>query len=197
MIPTLAGVCCAIVRNRMVSMVVGFAILSGCASNASLRVYPDDVPAGSLRLVQAMQVGTRQATVSGAKEWYEAMLASGIVESEIVDGSVVVGRVWCCGGVAEYPERQAFYVPKGLSVKPFDIVEIRAGQEPTRKLPARVNIATRVVQTAESKDTTCRWVPPDSRLWMRVLYCDWMEKEGWIELKETLKHTWYKPPTVD
>jgi hypothetical protein len=196
MIPKLEGVWCAIDRNRAVSIVVWFAMLSGCASNASLRVYPDDVPAGSLRLVQAIQVGTRQDTVN-VKEWYEAILASGINDSEIVDGSVVVGRVWCCGGPVETTDRQAFYVPKGLIVKPLDIVEIRAGQDPARKSPARVNIATRVVQTAESKDTTCRWVPPNPRLWMRVLYCDWMEKEGWIELDETLKHTWYKPPTVD
>lgn len=29
---------------------------------------------------------------------------------------------------------------------------------------------------------------------MRVLYCEWMPQEGWIEYKTTLKHTWFKPP---
>jgi hypothetical protein len=174
-------------------LILGAAILSGCATRASLRLYPDDVPAGSLRLVQAVASGTRDELKNNAKEWYDALLASGVNDKDISDGSVAVGRIWCCGGPAEVSDRQAFYVPRGLEVKLMDIVEIRAGYDPKNHPFSRVNTATRVVQHAESKDDGCRWEPTNPRLWMRVLHCDWMEREGWIELNEGLQHTWYKP----
>ena len=178
-------------------LAVCFALLvTGCAHRASLRVYPDDVPAGSLRLVQVTVVGTRSDIVD-EKAWHEALLNSGIPDREIQDGSLAVGRIYCCGGTAEVPTRQAFYVPAGLQVQPLDIVEIRAGRDPAGQKGGEVNTLTRIVQRAGASDSTCRWVPPDPKLWMRVLYCDWMEKEGWMEKKDPLNHTWFKPPKTD
>ena len=172
-----------------------FLLVSGCAHQASLRVYPDAVPFGSLRLVQVMVLGTR-AHIVREKAWYDALLKSGIPDEEIKDGSLAVGRVYCCGGPAELPTRQAFYVPADVQVQPMDIVEIRAGREPTEQGDGQVNVVTRVVQRANASESTCRWVPPNPRLVMRVLYCDWMEKEEWIEKNEGMlgHHTWLKPP---
>lgn len=168
-------------------------LMTGCVHVAPLRVYPDEVPADSLRLVQVMLIGTR-ADIVGVKEWHQALLDSGIRDEDIRDGSMAVGRIWCCGGPAETSDRQAFYVPPGIKVDLLDIVELRAGREPDATDKGRANIATRVVRNAGDSTTTCRWEPQDPRLWMRVLYCDWMPQEGWIELKTTLKHTWFKPP---
>jgi hypothetical protein len=159
---------------------------------APLRVYPDDVQPGALRLVQVMAVGARTDIV-GVKEWDEALLAAGIRDEEIVDGSMAVGRIFCCGGTAERPTRQAFYVPPGTTVALGDVVELRAGREPAPGARPQVNVATRVVQK-EGQGGTCRWEPQDPKLWMRVLYCDWMPAEGWVELKTTLQHTWMKLP---
>jgi hypothetical protein len=178
---------------RLCSLAVA-AFVAGCVHVAPLRVYPDDVPADSLRLVQTLMVGSR-ADILESKDWHQALLASGIPDSEIRDGSMGVGRIYCCGGPAEVPNRQAYYIPPGLSVGPFDVVEVRAGREPDgRGGPTRANVVTRVVQTKEAAVRNCRWVPEDNRLWMRVLYCDWMPAEGWIEQKTTLTHTWLKPP---
>jgi hypothetical protein len=169
-------------------------VLAGCMHVAPLRVYPNDVQPGALRLVQVMMVGTR-ADIVGAKEWHEALLASGIRDDAITDGSMAVGRVFCCGGTAERPTRQAFYIPPGTSVAPGDVVELRAGREPAPGTSAQVNVATRVVQK-DGERGACRWEPQDPKLWMRVLYCDWMPAEGWVELKTTLQHTWMKPPAA-
>jgi hypothetical protein len=168
--------------------------VAGCVHVAPLRVYPDEVPADSLRLVQAMLVGTR-ADIIGVKEWHQALLDAGIPDEDIRDGSMAVGRIWCCGGPAEGSDRQAFYVPPGLKVAPLDVVELRAGREPGGTDRGRPNVATRVVQSGAPNDGTCRWEPRQPPgLYMRVLYCDWMSQEGWIEYKTTLKHTWFKPP---
>lgn len=167
---------------------------TGCTHVASLRVYPDDVPAGSLRLVQAIIVGSRTDIVDNSNEWYQALLASGITDDAIIDGSVAVGRIFCCGGPNEIASRQAFYIPLGIQVKPLDIVEIIAGSDPKDHSVTRVNTAIRVVQRAEPTVTGCDWIPLNPRLWRRILFCDWMKKDGWIELEDGLYHTWYKPP---
>ena len=75
-------------------------LFAGCAHVASLRVYPDDVPAASLRLAQVIAVATR-AEVIQEKPYYEALLKSGIPDADIRDGSFAVGRIHCCGGTAQ------------------------------------------------------------------------------------------------
>jgi hypothetical protein len=168
------------------------ALIASCTHVASLRVYPDEVSPDSLRLVQVMLVGTRSEIIS-EKEWHAALLQSGVPDSDIQDGSMAVGRIWCCGGPVEMSDRQAFYVPPNLKVVPFDIVEIRAGREPVKGGPGQVNVATRIVRGANDTSATCRWEPQNTKLWMRILYCDWMPQEGWVELKTALRHTWFKP----
>ena len=55
-----------------------------------------------------------------------------------------------------------------------------------------INTATRVRQRKDASNPQCRWVPDNEKLWMRVLYCDWMEAEGWVE-KKGFESTWLKP----
>src|SRR5512143_2865034 len=148
----------AAMRTGWVAMSIGTLALAGCVHVAPLRVYPDEVPPDSLRLVQAMLVGTR-ADIVGVKEWHQALLDAGIRDEDIRDGSLAVGRIWCCGGPAEMSDRQAFYVPPGLAVAPLDVVEVRAGREPAGADKGRPNVATRVVQHGAPNDAVCRWEP--------------------------------------
>jgi hypothetical protein len=166
-------------------------LLSSCAST-SMKSYSDDVAPGSLRLIQVIDVASRADMLQG-KIFYEELIRTGISDSDIHDGSMVVGRIYCCGGSAELPTRQYAYVPLIRDLQPLDIVEIQSGFPPANKERGTVNRVTRVVQKANVQNGQCRWIPPDPGLWMRVLYCDWMKSEGWIE-QTGWNHTWLKPP---
>ncbi len=135
---------------------------SGCVHVAPLRVCPDDVPAGASRLLQVMRVGARDDVVS-VKEWHQARVASGLRDEDIVDGSLAVGRIDCCGGPADLPRRQDFGAPRGVKVHPLDTVEVPAGRQPAPDVTPVVNTVTRVVQTANAPVGACGWDPPDPR----------------------------------
>jgi len=146
---------------------------------------------GTLRVAQVMQLATRQEII-GLGVHYKHLLASGIKDSDLRDRSLAVGRVYCCGGPPEEGMAIWFYVPEGLTIDIGDIVEIRMGRQPSKCDPGAVNTAVQVRQKKDDVNGPCRWIPPDPKLWMRVLYCDWMEKEGWIE-KGGRQKTWLKP----
>lgn len=134
-----------------------------------------------------------KAYITNSGESYQILLASEITDSEIHDGSVALGKVYCCWEPDERENSIAFYIPENLMVKLGDIVEVKAGMIPARGNQGSTNTATRVVQKAEVKNGQCHWVPEDEHLWGRVLYCDWMPTEGWIEQKGLWK-TWLKMP---
>jgi len=77
------------------------------------------------------------------------------------------------------------------SVEVGDIAEIKMGRQSSKTDLGEVNIATRVRERKDAKEASCRWDPPNERLWMRVLYCDWMRGEGWTH-KKGLHETWLK-----
>lgn len=169
-------------------------ILASCST--PLRIHWNFVPAGSLRLAQVMGLANRIEVVQN-KATYDAIIASGIADSEIVDGSVAVARIYCCGGMTENFSSEkgsaiVLYVPKVLTVVPGDIVEFRAGRSPEKGDVGLVNTVTRVVQRQAVEKGDCWWDPKDDRLWLRVLYCDWMPREGWVK-QEGLHPAWYKP----
>lgn len=163
-------------------------LLGGCAS--APRIQSDLVPAGSLRLAQVTELFTQQ-DILGSKNACDTLQASGVSRTEIRDGSLGAGRVYCCGG----PPQQAtvFYVPPTLRVKLGDVVEVRIGRPQGNGGPGQVNTVTRIRQQAGDKQGSVRWDPPDERLWMRILYADWMPREGWV-YQGGLAKTWYKPP---
>jgi hypothetical protein len=129
-----------------------------------------------------------------AKPLYDAIIASGVSDSEIVDGSVAIARIYCCGGPSEKVDARMVYIPRGLNASYGDIVEIKVGRPPEKGDVGVINIITRVVQKDTGIDEPCWWDPKDNLLWMRVLYCDWMPKEGWTR-QGGLSPAWFKPPT--
>jgi len=173
----------------MVFVVGVVVLLMGCAT--TLRVHSDisKLPPGSLRLAQVIVNDFKRADIVEAKEVYEALIASEIKDSDIADGSVVVARIFCCGGINETYNATMLFVPPGINPSLEDIVEVRVGRGPEGGDAGLANVVTRVVQ----KDG-CWWDPKDDRLWLRILYCEWMPKEGWIK-QGGISPAWHKPPT--
>lgn len=165
-------------------------LLTGCSS--WVRVQEDPIlPSGSLRLAQAMAMGTREQVLS-ARGNAQLLEESGVPVAAIRDGSFGIGRTYCCGGSIERELAVYFYVPPGTRANTGDIVEIRIGNRPRAGTPGRLNTVTRIRQRAgESGDI--RWDPPTPGLWRRILHADWMEREGW-KYRGGLQKTWYKPP---
>ena len=163
--------------------------LYSCATPPS-KLYPpiaDDY--GVSRLGEVMGVATKQEVLSLGVH-YQNLLASGIREADLRDGSMVEARVYCCGGDIEQSSAPWVYVPPGVKVAVGDIIEIKMGQSPGNQNTGRVNTVIRVRQSGMSSGE-CRWVPDNPALWMRVLYCDWMKEEGWVE-RGGLYNTWLK-----
>ena len=177
-----------------VAVLCGAAIcLLSTACTSVPRIYTDKLPPGSHRLAQVMVLGTRKELVE-TKDAHDILSRAGIPDAEIRDGSVVLARIYCCGGWAEKPTAPAIYVPPGINVERGDIVELRVGHPPKKGAPGELNTVIRVRQKADDQNGSCRWDPPNERLWMRILYADWMPQEGWV-YKGGISKAWYKPPT--
>jgi hypothetical protein len=140
-------------------------------------------------------LATRDQIV-GAPFVYESLKLHGVTESQIIDGSVAGGRVFCCGG----PDEKTpilFYVPSSIKTEPGDIIEIRSGSKVLQGDPPRAppNIALQVRERRSEQPKQCRWMPDDYHviaLWQRVIYCEWMPKEGWQQ-QEGPYDVWIKP----
>jgi hypothetical protein len=168
--------------------------LVACAvSNAGTsKLYPPSKDeAGALRLTQVMQTATREGILKLTTQ-REHLLASGLQDSDFKDGSLAMGRVYCCHPSTDEGTAMWFYVPPDAPVQPGDIVVIRMGHESTKKDPGKVNVLVEVRQKKDAPASRCSWDPPDDKLWRRILYCDWMPAEGWT-LKNGAHKTWLKP----
>jgi hypothetical protein len=163
-------------------------MLVGCVDR---RIQDDYVPAGSLRLAQIGKYFTR-ADVLGEPEARNLLLACGVKEQEISDHSLALVRVYCCGGAIENTSARVIYVPPTIYAGIGDIVEVRVGSPPHGDDPGTLHTATRVCQKA-GVSGPIRWDPPNERLWMRVLYADWMPAQGWVR-HGGIHRMWYKPP---
>jgi hypothetical protein len=165
------------------------------AADDKLRIQTDFVAAGSHRLGQVADIATRQFLLApDMKRLVDAMANSGVDMSELRDGSVVVVVLNCCGNDKIYAgSARWLYVPPDISVQLGDIVEYRVGHPPDKKNPGELNTVVTIREKAADFGTHCRWDPPNDRLWMRILYCDWMPAEGWVT-KNTLYKTWCVPP---
>lgn len=172
-------------------------LVSGCASGPH-RYYSDFVPSESLRVAQVFHLFPRADFVSpSASEAYQAIRAAGIADSDLVDGSMVQVRVFCCGGVtkassSEYANSLILYVPKPLKVESGDFVEYKVGRTPVKDDGARLNTVTRVVAKQGESPEQCWWDPRNDKLWLRVAYCEWMSTEGWVK-QGGINPAWYKP----
>jgi hypothetical protein len=147
------------------TLLLAASLLAGGASCGTYsRMYPApkmpglvETPTGSLRLAQVMALATRDQILS-ARPTRDSIIASGIQESEIRDGSLAIGRVQCCGGPNEKSNSFVFYVPSGIGVDVGDIVEIKMGRAPNGSDPGILNTVTRVRMkpptTSEAVDGT-------------------------------------------
>jgi hypothetical protein len=171
--------------------------LTGCVSQPAITRYQSDyVPAGSLRLGQVMKIASRDF-VLGTPEVHGFVSSSGIADSQIRDGSIVLARIYCCGGPtretsSEVANSRVLFVPPELHVAGGDIVEYRVGHPAQDGAPALMNTVTRVVQRPDADDAACWWDPPNDKLWLRVLYCKWMPEQGWVK-QGGVNPAWYKP----
>jgi hypothetical protein len=166
--------------------------LTSCATSVS-RLYTDPETAedaGASRLVQVTAIASRQEIVA-LGEHYKLLLASGISDTELVDGSIVTGRIYCCGGPNEAGTAIWAYVPQNVQVGRGDIIEVQMGYPPVKGTPGIVN-TVKTVRQKIGENGTCHWIPENPKLWLRYLYCSWMEQEGW-QKREGLYPAWLKP----
>src|SRR5574337_658497 len=176
-----------VVRTRWLWLTALIPLLTSCASVSRLHPLVRE-NAGVVRVAQVVALGTRQDILASGEN-YDHLIASGIQDADLRGGSVAQGRVYCCGGS---DLSIWFYVPHGNDAGVGDIVEVKMGRQPEDQDRGTVNIATQVRHKREDADKHCRWDPPNERLWMRILYCDWMEREGWVKRKEGAAKTWAK-----
>jgi hypothetical protein len=168
-------------------------IFLACAvSNAGTsKLYPPKKDeAGALRLAQIMQTATREEILKLTAQ-RQNLLASGLQDSDFKDGSLAMGRVYCCHPSTDEGTAMWFYVPPDMPVQVGDIVVVRMGHESTKKDPGKVNVLVEVREKKDTPNSRCSWDPPKDFLWRRVLYCDWMPAEGWT-LKKGAYKTWLK-----
>ena len=165
-------------------------VLAGCASNS--RLYANNVPNGSIRLLEVVRIAKR-AEVLEMPNVYANFTAWGISDGEIWNGSVATGRAYCCGGS---PERDVvlFFVAQPLAVELGDVVEVWSGApaKGNTKPTTQPNTAFKVHPKLDSRTSQCRWEPEDPKLKLRVLHCDWMASEGWIQQDDARFPVWIK-----
>ena len=138
-------------------------ICLACAtSNASTsRLYPpSDDETGGLRLVQVMQLATREEILK-LGEQLEHLHASGIKDSDFRDGSVAVARIYCCNRSTDEGTAIWFYAPPDLQVLVGDLVVVRMGRKETKKDGGTVNRAVEVRERKDTPNSQCSWDPPD------------------------------------
>lgn len=172
-------------------MVVFIAALTvGCATPS--RFHAANIPSGSLVLTQIRAFATR-GEILDIPSLVETLELSGIQQTQIKDGMVADGRIFCCGGPNEDDYSLWFYVPEGADASVGDVVEIKMGALVLKGEPMRApaNTFIKVRNKLEDVGEECRWVPDNPRLWGRILYCDWMEKENWVQ-QGGLFNVWYK-----
>lgn len=169
---------------------VAIAIPASSLAGPSRLYPPTEKQNDVLRVAKVMQLATREEILDLGVH-YDTLVASGIRDSDLSDGSLATGQVYCCGGPSDEGMAMWIYVPAGMAVEVGDIVEVRMGHQPRGDDPGLVNTAIRIRVKKDVTDGPCRWMPRDETLWTRILYCDWMEEEGWIREKGFHK-TWLK-----
>jgi hypothetical protein len=162
------------------------------SSASTSRLYPpSDDETGGLRLVQVMQLATREEILKLGTQ-LEHLHASGVEDSDFKDGSLVIARIYCCHPSTDEGTAIWFYVPPDLQILVGDLVVVRMGRKATKKDPGAVNVAVEVREHKDTPNSQCSWNPPDDTKWRRVLYCTWMPAEGWALKKSFVHETWFK-----
>lgn len=176
-------------RIRWLELITATILLTSCASVS--RFHPlIRGEAETHRLAQVTAVATRREL--GAQ--YDNLIASaGTRNIDPCDGRFAKGIVYCCGG----PNLSIWFcVPSGMEIESGDLVEVQMGKQPEGGSSGQVNVAAQVRHKKANVENHCRWDPPDDRLWMRTLQCDWMVQEGWVQTEHWSSKTWLKPAST-
>ncbi len=178
------------IRNCQLTLLVITCL--ACVSSASTsRLYPPSKSeSGGLRLAQVVEIVSREEILKSG-ETLQLLLASGLKDSDLKDGSVAVGRIYCCHPATENGTNIYFYVPSDVSLATGDLVTVRMGRKSTKQDGGAVNTAVKVREKKDDPNSQCSWDPPNDSMWTRVLHCNWMPAEGWT-LKGGLHKTWLK-----
>jgi hypothetical protein len=186
-------------RPLALAITLGPLLWAGCAGTPRRLILPHDAPSHSLTLAQVAVRFTRDTLIQRGPDDYQTLLASGIPDAEIRDGTVAIGRVNCCHGPTEEANAIAFYLPAALGAEVGDLVEVRLGRPPEKAGGlGEANQATRVVQKRGGTGP-CRWEPPQTggmTAYGSVLFCDWMPEQGWVREgpTPTIHRSWIKKP---
>ena len=161
--------------------VIAACVLSACSTSAGRLGEP-----GTLHAAQVVEVLNR-ADILASRGIHQSLNNSGVSDSAIADGSVVIVRTLCCGPPST-ANPHGVLNPQRLTVSVGDVVEfaIPGGSS--------VNTLTRVLQKADDTTNECWWEPRNDLLWRRVMFCSWMPQQGWVQQTgERLVIGWYKP----
>jgi hypothetical protein len=156
----------------------------------------DRITEGAHQVVAVVNVATQDEALKLAD--HDKMAASGISVDDIRDGSFAVGIVYCCNREISEREKVVFYVPPEVEILDGDFVEVLTGR-PSDSSKDDKGVYHRAIRSRHTPTETtgeCRWDPGDPRQWMNVIYCDWMEEEGWL-FQDGLDKSWYKPVTAE
>ncbi len=166
-------------------------MVSGCAKVQ--RIQSEYIPENYSRLGEIVLIASKEEILKH-DNLVHSLSTAGLSKMEIQDGNVAIARIFCCGGPNETKTALEVYVPSDIQVDIGDIVEIKAGRHPKNGDNGKLNTVVQIKQKNENRNGTCQWDPPDERLWVRVLKCDWMESEGWVYESHSLMKTWVKAP---
>ncbi len=187
---------------RPIACVFLFGTLVGCtsppnvSSDKTSMLHARYVPDGSLRVGEVVYIATRKEILKNPLVYDTLTIAAGVPDKDIRDGNIVTIRFFCCGGPDEFARAELWvYVPEGEKAEMGDIIEVWSGRMMVEgEVPSAPNTMTRRVQQANAPSHHCRWMPDNPRLWLRVIYCDWMPEEDWILQERSFGHNvWIKP----
>jgi hypothetical protein len=177
-------------RTRLLCAVACFFFVAASFAATSRLHPPHKNQSGALRVTQVLELADREDILRDPN--YDLLLASGLEDSDLQDGSLGTGKTFCCGktdrGLAMY-----FYIPPDVEVGLGDIIEVRMGRKPKGEDRGELNTVTRVRVPFDEAESVCWWDPRNESLWRRVLYCRWMEEEGWILFTKGMSKAWLKP----
>lgn len=172
--------------------VIFFVLATGCATQYKIHGTLGGKP-GSHKVTEVVELGSKEQILY-IDDLYRPLLSAGINRADLRNGSVIAGRIYCCGGegTVETLNNAIVYVPPTIEVQVNDILEYVEGHGPDAEGLSQLNVALKVRHRNGVKAGICRWEPDNPKLWLRVLKCPWMEDEGWVK-GSGLYPVWFKP----
>jgi len=110
-------------RSAVLLMMICFFACAVSSAGTSKLYPPSKDQAGALRLAQVMTTATREDILKLTTQ-REHLLASGLQDSDFKDGSLAMGRVYCCHPSTDEGTAIWFYAPPDIPVQPGDIVVV-------------------------------------------------------------------------